>query len=90
MKLRIYRMDDRNWVVQEFIESHFNEVLGKEIESKWANKAYYGRLSHLINYLIDQSILVKDTELKEQLKEIKAELKRIEQTLVKELEVKVQ
>lgn len=90
MKLRIFRKDEKNWVVQEFKLGGVSIRTGDVGEDRWVDRAYYGRLSHLVSYLIDQSIVVKDAELKEQLKEIKAELKRIEQTLVKELEVRLQ
>lgn len=78
---RIQRASDKKtWVYQE---------AGKNKEGildHWNTVGYYGKISDLVRYLVNREIGVPTSDSKEQLKEILAEIKRLEKSLATQIE----
>lgn len=72
MTFRINRYDDKNWIIEELVEGGINPKTREQAEPKWINIGFFGKLEHVVFYLIDRKIVFSDgTKGKEILEAIK-------------------
>jgi len=82
---RIIR-ESRFYTYQQWVVGGIAPQTGEKADDHWADVGYYGKLSDLVIYLVNNHIEVPDGTLQTQIKDLLAEIKRAESSILEQLE----
>lgn len=83
---RIRRIDQYSWGLEFWVTDSIDQKTGKPAKDHWKIVGYYDKLSDLVIYLVDKSIQVPEGTIENQVKDLIAEIKRVEKSILNQLE----
>jgi len=78
--------DGRCWIYEQWLVGGVNNKTGLASPGYWSVVGYYGQLSDLVIYLVNRNIELPDGTLQTQIKDLLAEMKRVEKSILSQLE----
>ncbi len=77
--------EPRYYTYQQWVTGGINPQTGKKADDHWRDIGYYGKLSDLVIYLVNNHIEVPDGTLQTQIRELLTEIKRVEKSILEAL-----
>ncbi len=83
MNFRIARPDAKNWTLEELVPGGIHQRTKKRGPDKWRVIGYFGGLEDLLSHLINRQLEVPEGTLETQIRDLLAELKTVEERLLR-------
>ncbi len=77
--------ESKYYTYQQWVTGGIKPQTGEKADDHWRDVGYYGKLSDLVIYLVNNHIEVPDGTLQTQIKELLVEIRRVEKAILEVL-----